>query len=191
MSDTNTSTSKREAAKKVKDERKVQFAAKKALEDEKRLQEAKDRFETQRKEDESREKSQFEAKALRDSLAADLAARKEDERKQILEGIRQRDEMLAEAKKLEEIRKGQESRKLERERLMESRKAIQEAMEKAEAERISKLWLEVYNSRAFKHASAGSKSLISKENPDGLLKRLQDIRFLNSLELASRKRQSA
>lgn len=178
---------KRAAAMKLKEERKVKFAEQKAINDAKRLKEAKERFEKQRKEEEAREKAELEARLLKEKEAAALSARREAERLQILEGIRVREEELAKKKAMEEFDKIKLAKKAERARLLEQQLREKEAKEKAEAERIGKLWVEVYNSRAFKHASPGAKSLISKENPDGLLDRLKDIRFLNGLELASRK----
>lgn len=178
---------KRAAAMKVKAERKVRFAEQKALDDAKRLEEAKAKYEAQRVEDEAREKAAAEARLLKEKEAAALSARKEAERLQILEGIRVREDELAKKKALEEAERNNAARKAERARLLEAMRQEAEAKAKAESERIQKLWLEIYATRAFKNASANSKLLISKEKPDGLLERLKDVRWLNHLELASRK----
>ena len=166
---------KRAAAMKVREERKVKFAEQKALEDAKRLKEATEKFEAQRKEEEAREKE-----------AAALAARKEAERLQILEGIRVREEGLIKKAEEEKALKAEKSKKEQEAKVLATEKAKKDAETAAEVERIGKLWVEVYNSRGFKHASPNAKILISKENPDGLLDRLKDVRFLNKLELAGR-----
>lgn len=118
-----------------------------------------------------------------------LAAKKMEEKRveDAKQAVALKEAKLAGERQLEEARQAHEALRAERLRGLESLRLEKEAKEKAECERVQKLWADVYATRAFKNASPNCKLLISKECPEGLCERLKDVRFLNSLELASRK----
>jgi len=181
---------KRVAASRVKEERKVKFAAEKAKELEKLKQEATLKFEEQRREQEARENAAAACRLLREQEAKALAIKEEEESRHKLHCIRLNKVRERQQQKEEETLRIETFKKEQEQRIIDGLKALEEAKKAEEAERISKLWIEVYSSRAFKHATHGAKALISKEHPDGLLDRLKDIQFLNRLELESRAKNS-